>query len=96
MVASPALAEGGAPGLYVCASAGRVCRLDPGTGTVGWSFDVRADSGLEPQLFSSPALAENQGAGGDRRRLFFGSGQDTFSVGVLYCLQDELRPAPGE
>jgi outer membrane protein assembly factor BamB len=90
VVASPALAEGGrGSALYAVASGGRVCRLDPVRGgAVQWTFDVGQDTGLDPVLFSSPALVVSQTAGGERRRLYFGSGSQDFSRGILYCLED--------
>jgi outer membrane protein assembly factor BamB len=90
VVASPALAEGGrGSALYVVASGGRVCRLDPVRGgAVEWTFDVGQDTEQNPVLFSSPAVAVSHAAGGERRRLYFGSGLQDFSRGILYCLED--------
>jgi hypothetical protein len=90
VVASPALAEGGSgSALYVAASGGRVCRLDPlRGGAVEWAFDVGQDTSQNPLLFSTPAVAVSRAAGGERRRLYFGSGLQDFSRGILYCLED--------
>src|SRR5262249_8568531 len=90
IVASPApVTDGRGSTLYVVSSAGRVCRLDPATGEVGWAFDVQQDSGEEPVLFSSPAGVVNPGDGGGRSRIYFGSGLSDFSQGILYCVEDE-------
>jgi outer membrane protein assembly factor BamB len=98
VVASPALAEGGrGSALYVAASGGRVYRLDPGRGgAVVWAFDVGQDTGQSPVLFSTPAVAVSQTAGGERRRLYFGSGLEDFSRGILYCLEEGTPDRAGE
>jgi outer membrane protein assembly factor BamB len=93
VVASPALAEGGGPAaLYAASSEGRVARLDPATGKAAWAFEVTADAGQDAVLFSSPAVVTVGSAKGERRRVFFGCGLNSFKRGVLYCLEDRAQP----
>jgi outer membrane protein assembly factor BamB len=85
VVTAPALADvGGVSRLYAVSSAGRVCRLDPDTGKVVWTFDVKDETQQEATLFSSPAV----GVEGGHCRLYFGSGLNSFSRGILYCVED--------
>jgi outer membrane protein assembly factor BamB len=77
--------------LYVVASGGRVCCLDADSGEFLWTFDVGRRSGAKPQLFSSPAVvAEPDGEGSLRRRVYFGSelGAASSNAAVVYCLGD--------
>ncbi len=95
VVASPALAEtGGGPALYAAGSDGRVARLDPATGKVAWTFEL-ATREQDAVIFSSPAVATVAGGKGERRRIYFGCGLNTFRRGALYCLEDrETKAVP--
>jgi outer membrane protein assembly factor BamB len=88
VVASPALVAGeGRAALYALGSAGRVCRLEAATGQVEWRFDVAKDARQDAdavQLFSSPCVVTEN----ERRRVYFGSGLDTFARGILYCIEE--------
>jgi outer membrane protein assembly factor BamB len=86
IVAAPALVEGAAI-LYLVTTAGKVVRLNTATGERVWAFEVAADTGLEPLVFSSPAVAPSGGKG-DRWRIYFGCSLDSFTRGIAYCLED--------
>jgi outer membrane protein assembly factor BamB len=88
VVASPALVPGeGGAALYALGSAGRAVRLEAATGQVEWRFDVAKDAKQDAdavQLFSSPCVV----TGGERRRVYFGSGLDNFARGILYAIEE--------
>jgi outer membrane protein assembly factor BamB len=94
VVASPALAGtgGGPAALYAAGSDGRVARLDPATGKVAWTLEL-ADANQDAVILSSPAVTTS--GKGERRRIYFGCGLNTFRRGVLYCLEDrDARAEP--
>jgi outer membrane protein assembly factor BamB len=76
--------------VYVVGSEGRVLCLDPDNGHIDWAFDVRAESGKAPQLFSTPAVAFTRDGNVERRRLYFGAGLTglTGAGAALYCYED--------
>ncbi len=74
-------------GLYVVASEGRVCCLDPATGEAEWTLDVGRGQ-KNPTLFSSPTVVVSRDAAGDHRRVYFGSGFNFFRRGALFCVED--------
>jgi outer membrane protein assembly factor BamB len=92
VVASPAVVRcsecGCAVNLYVAAADGQVYCLDPATGAQEWLLDVAKEQKLPAELFSSPTAVVSRDAGGDRRRVYFGCGLNTFQRGVLYCVED--------
>jgi outer membrane protein assembly factor BamB len=96
VVASPFLVEGDAAGLYVASGDGRVSRLDPRTGSAGWTFDVAKDAGQKATVFSSPAVQVLGGSKGESRVIWFGCGLSNFSRGVLYCLEERAEESAGE
>jgi outer membrane protein assembly factor BamB len=98
VVASPALVtcpRCGAGTLYAVASGGLVCSLDAESGHVHWTYDIAAQSGLKPQMLSSPRPVPEREDGSGRRRLYFGSGLEKPGVWTpaLYCLEEIL---PGQ
>jgi hypothetical protein len=71
-----------------------VARLDPATGKVAWTFEL-ATPDQDAVIFSSPAVMTAGSGKGERRRIYFGCGLNTFRRGVLYCLEDrETRTGP--
>jgi len=90
VVASPAMVRcsecGCAVNLYVAAADGQVYCLDPATGAQEWLLDVAKEQKLPAELFSSPTAVVSRD--GDRRRVYFGCGLNTFQRGVLYCVED--------
>jgi outer membrane protein assembly factor BamB len=95
MVASPALIQCpccGAGSVVASASGGLVCCLDAESGHLQWSFDMANQSGLKPQLLSTPRLLPDRDDGSGRRRIYLGGGfekQGTWTP-ALYCLEDVL------
>lgn len=83
-VTHPTLADGR---LYVAASAGQVHCLEAATGKVVWILDVAAQTHMQAQLLSSPAVVK-RGAGG--HDIYFGAElkNPAGSAAVLYCVRD--------
>jgi outer membrane protein assembly factor BamB len=79
--------------VYAVGSEGRVLCLDPDDGRIDWTFDVRAESGKAPQLFSTPAVAFTHDGNVERRRLYFGAGLTglTSASAALYCYEDAVE-----
>jgi outer membrane protein assembly factor BamB len=76
--------------LIVATSAGGVACLNPDDGEIAWTFNVAQDADTsDVQMFSSPCVEVTLGPEGERRRIFFGCGLNTFNKGTLYCLEDE-------
>jgi outer membrane protein assembly factor BamB len=97
VLASPFLVEGGeGAGLYVAGSDGLVSRLDPATGKIGWTFDVSKDTDQNATLFSSPLVQVRAGGKSASRLIWFGSGINDFTRGVLYCLEERSAEKPRE
>ncbi len=88
--------SGGGSSLYVAGSDGRVSRLDPDTGEIGWTFDVAKDSGQKAVVFSSPVVSVREGRKGESRLIFFGRGLNDFQRGILYCLEERTVEKAGE
>jgi outer membrane protein assembly factor BamB len=89
ILASPSLVGCGEnEGLYIASSEGQVSRLDPKTGKIDWSFDVRKDAGEPATLFSSPRVQVCAGRHGESRSICFGCGLSDFTHGILYCLEE--------
>ncbi|MFL5340752.1 MAG: PQQ-binding-like beta-propeller repeat protein [Gemmataceae bacterium] len=84
IIAAPVLLDGR---LYVIASGGRVACLDPASGRLLSQFDLAADSGTRPKLFSSPLVVPDLATG--RHRVYFGAELDTGSgnIAAVYCLR---------
>ncbi|HWG43059.1 MAG TPA: PQQ-binding-like beta-propeller repeat protein, partial [Gemmataceae bacterium] len=96
VLASPFLVEGGSESsLYVAGSDGRVSRLNPDTGEIGWTFDVAKDSGQQATVFSSPIVSVRQSRKGESRLIYFGCGLNNFQRGVLYCLEERSAEKGG-
>lgn len=90
ILASPYLVSAAdGTGLYVAASDGLVCRLDPETGQVTWTFDVAKDADQRATLFSSPEVQVRTGGRNESRLIFFGCGLSDFTRGLLYCLEEK-------
>jgi outer membrane protein assembly factor BamB len=96
VVASPELVRcpccGGSTSLYVAASGGLVCCLDPDSGQRQWDFNVPQHAGEPALLVSSPKLVASEGG---RRRIYFGAGlgRSDGSRAALYCVEDKLTSA---
>jgi outer membrane protein assembly factor BamB len=85
LVTAPVLAERETGSrLYAVSSAGRAVRLDADSGNIVWEFDVKKETNQDATMFSSPAIATE----GKRCQIWFGSGLNTFSRGILYCIED--------
>jgi outer membrane protein assembly factor BamB len=93
IVSSPVLARctccAGSTSLYLTATGGKVCCLDPATGKIQWTFDVSQNA---PELYATPALIVSRGPEGDQRRIYFGATLLGRTVLVLYCLEDHFTP----
>lgn len=95
IVTAPALAKcsdcEATAAVYVIATAGKVCCLDPGTGRVQWTFNLE---GRSAHLASSPRVEVVPTADGDRRRIYFGAalgaGPNLTGQAVVYCLEDRV------
>jgi eukaryotic-like serine/threonine-protein kinase len=72
--------------LYVVAGNGLIACLDAATGRRCWTFDVARRTATDPQMLSSPVVAD----GTDGRRLYVGGELRTAAgnAAVLYCLRD--------
>jgi outer membrane protein assembly factor BamB len=88
VVARPAVLG---PHVYAVSSAGRVCRLDAGSGRVRAVFDLAARTQTRPQVFSSPTVVPDEGGG---RRVYLGTelANASTSAAVLYCFRDGGGP----
>jgi outer membrane protein assembly factor BamB len=82
-------AHGGS--VYAAGNQGRVCRLDAAGGKIEWSFDVAAASGMQPRLFSTPAVLIRPDGRAD---VVFGAELRGWSgsAAVVYCLSEVARP----
>jgi len=77
--------------LYVVASSGKVCCVNPNSGLVDWTFNTDKSAQGQPQLLSSPALVNERTNAGERHYLYFGAGLNDAadSTAAVYCLEDE-------
>lgn len=93
VIAAPALARSSTTGktasVYVLASRGTVCCLDPTSGEMQWSYKLEQ---FTPHLSAAPSVVVTRTVDGDRRHLYFGAALDSPTSGraVLYCLEDLL------
>ncbi len=95
IVTTPVLADdphtGEKSSLYVVASDGLVCCLDPRTGLPRWAFDVAEHAQAQHLLLSSPATVIDQSQQREQRRLYFGAGLRYFvSTPRLYSLVEDF------
>jgi outer membrane protein assembly factor BamB len=78
-------------GVFVAASAGKVCCLNPQNGDIVWTYNL---TGQHACISTSPRLLVTRSKDGCRRQLFFGCGLGggTRDVNanrpVFYCLED--------
>jgi outer membrane protein assembly factor BamB len=92
IVASPALARctchACGTSLFVAATGGLFCSLDPANGEVQWHVDF---SKYVPQLLSSPVVEASKVGDGELRRIYFGASLNGGVTAVLYCLEDRYE-----
>jgi outer membrane protein assembly factor BamB len=92
IVSSPALARCTChtcgTSLYVAASAGLFCALNPANGQVQWQVDF---ANYNPQLLSSPTVEVSKVGEGERRRIYFGASLNGGNTAVLNCLEDRFE-----
>lgn len=79
--------------IYVAAADGRVCCLDPETGTPHWTFDLARQTGMKPQIYATPALVTLPGEG-ERRQIILAAGltdAKSLSSARVFSLEDRAR-----
>jgi len=92
IVSSPALAHCTChtcgTSLFVAASGGLFCALDPANGQVQWHVDFGQ---YVPKLLSSPTVEVSKVGDGERRRIYLGASLNGGVTAVLYCLEDRYE-----
>jgi outer membrane protein assembly factor BamB len=90
-VLAPSLETGTTTSVFVAASRGKVCCLDPATGDIQWTYHLDNS----PYLVATPQVVVGQTVGGERRHIYFAATLDVagfhdLATGqpVLYRLND--------
>ena len=82
-VLAPSLETGTTASVFVAASRGKVCCLDPITGDIQWTYQLDNS----PYLVSTPQIVVGQTVGGERRHIYFAA---TLDVGGIHDLATGL------